>query len=906
MNRSPKNWLLTPNSFSFRLAMAITATMILVSVSLALFEVQQERDFFTERTLLLESERAQLIAQTFERDIEEVQRDIRTLSGATAVDAMVTFASELPGNEDLFRSPDFLTCGSQLGKIFEAFLGSHTELRQIRLIGLADNGQELVRVDRVDGRIIVVSPADLQQKADRDYFQASLSLKPGETFVSDITLNQEHGKLDFPYWPTVRVTTPVYRADGTMFGILVMNVNAAPILDAFVRGLSKGNAGFVLNANSDFLVHPDPEKAFGFDKGTPYRWSDEFPDFDIPPDGVSKMDATFTHSGRKVSSPFSFVAVNKVVLDPQTPEKFVTLVVGIKKNMLGALVDPRLGVALGGTLVAAFLLSVGLISYMRRTLRPLEDLTLAARQMQAGHFSFRLPRTNVPELAPLVDAMNGMRQELHVREKSPVMMVTLDSEGHILTVNDECLRKLGRTELEVIGKTIGSFSTPDGVREAETRWRPLLRRSGHLKGISFPLVTKEGRIVNTVLSANAIRNDSGAVTRSLVVMIDVSEQKLAEEQLRQAQKMESIGNLTGGIAHDFNNLLAVILGNLQLLQRSVSEDAKLGKLADNAVEATLRGAQLTKQLLAFARRQTLTPQVLQANELIENMQTMLSRTIGATIEIKTDLDPDLPTIEVDPVQLESAILNLTINARDAMPDGGSLTIDTSLVRVSTRDARLVDDLEPGDYCCLSVSDTGSGMSREVLSQIFEPFFTTKGVGKGTGLGLSMIYGFVQQSGGTIRAYSEEGRGTRIAIYIPAVDGPATAQTAKATGPELPRGTETILLVEDDPKVRDIASILMEDLGYSVVTAEDGPAALECIDRGPDIDLVLSDMVMPGGLSGQALADRLRERYPTLPIILSSGFPRDGFGAGQTYPFLQKPYTQQALAVAIRKVLQRFG
>jgi two-component system, NtrC family, sensor kinase len=379
----------------------------------------------------------------------------------------------------------------------------------------------------------------------------------------------------------------------------------------------------------------------------------------------------------------------------------------------------------------------------------------------------------------------------------------------------------------------------------------------------------------------------------------------AEETLRQSQKMEAIGQLTGGIAHDFNNLLTVIIGNLDIAVRKCT-DAALERPLRNALMGGQRAAQLTQKLLAFSRRQPLSPRPVDANRLIAGMSDLLRRSLGEKIDIETIGGGGLWRIEVDTAELEAAILNLAINARDAMPDGGKLTIETTNARLDEHHARTLDGIRAGQYVLISVTDSGTGMTADVLERACEPFFTTKKEGQGTGLGLSQVYGFVRQSDGHLKIYSEEGRGSTVKIYLPR----RVRDDADDEAPTQPRANggagEAILVVEDDEGVRSYAGEILDELGYRVLVAPEGKTALRFIEQ-PErhIDLLLTDMVMPG-LNGRQLADAARAVRPNLPVLFMTGYSRNAIlHQGRVDPglsLIQKPFGRDALAAKVREVL----
>ena len=366
-----------------------------------------------------------------------------------------------------------------------------------------------------------------------------------------------------------------------------------------------------------------------------------------------------------------------------------------------------------------------------------------------------------------------------------------------------------------------------------------------------------------------------------------------------------MGQLTGGIAHDFNNLLSIITGNLQLLEHSV-DDAQ-NELVQPALSAALRGGELTGRLLTYARRQALEPKTVAVNELLLEMTNLFNRTLGEDIEIKTVFHEPLWPITVDPGQLENAVLNLVINARDAMPDGGTLTIETSNVTLDGRHVENKPTLMPGEYVLLEVSDTGTGIAPDVLKQAFDPFFTTKDVGKGTGLGLSMVWGFVDQSGGQVDIDSEVGHGTRAKIYLPRCDAALSGDDDKPDGECVVGGDEIILVVDDDDDVRATAVRLLRDYGYDVLEAHDGKAALEVLDERDDIDLLFTDVVMPG-IRGPVLAEMARDKRPNMKVLFASGYSESAvmFGGANvdSKQLLSKPYRREELAQKIRHALSK--
>ncbi len=443
----------------------------------------------------------------------------------------------------------------------------------------------------------------------------------------------------------------------------------------------------------------------------------------------------------------------------------------------------------------------------------------------------------------------------------------------------------------VVGRLTESMANPGGrvdvaarVRHQDGTWR-------YLEGVFTNLLDDP--------SVSAIVNNYR----------DATERRSLEQQVIQAQKMEAVGRLAGGVAHDFNNILTAIGGYTDLLLADLPPDDPRRQDVDEIHRAADRAAALTQQLLAFSRRQVLQPKVIDLNALVKNVQKLLRRLIGEDVQLATALAADAGRVRADPGQVEQVIMNLVVNARDAMPGGGQLTIETRNVDLDAAYAMEHRTVVPGPYVLIAVSDTGTGMSADTQSHIFEPFFTTKEVGKGTGLGLATVYGIVKQSGGSIWVYSELGHGTTIKVYLPRVDEPVEPVAQK--GPVDPahlRGTETILLVEDEPAVRGVARQILTRQGYTVLEASDGPAALKMVAAGgPKVDLVLTDVVMPG-MSGRALADHLAGRWPGIKVLYMSGYTDDAIVRhGMLEPglaYLQKPFRPEALARKVREVLNR--
>ena len=475
-------------------------------------------------------------------------------------------------------------------------------------------------------------------------------------------------------------------------------------------------------------------------------------------------------------------------------------------------------------------------------------------------------------------------------------------EGRFIDVNDSFLRVTGYAREEVIGRTskeLNFWARP----EDRVTFVEKLKTQGSVRDLEITFRTKSGEIREAVDSAETI--DVGGQECAIAIFRDVTERKSLEKQLRQTQKMEAVGQLSGGIAHDFNNLLGVIIGYSEILEQRLPPDDPLLKECLQIKKAGQSAASLTRQLLAFSRQQVLDPKVLDLNGIVLNVQKMLRRLIGEHIELRTNLDPALGCVKADQSQIEQVILNLAVNARDAMPQGGKLLIETAKVELDEDYARRHPPQEPGAYVLLSVADTGIGMDAETQARIFEPFFTTKEIGKGTGLGLSTVYGVVRQSGGHIWVYSELGLGTTFKIYLPCAGQPARVQQPPAAPAESLRGSETILLVEDEEALRGLARSLLEDSGYTVLEAELPEAAIEtALQHSGKIHVLLTDLVMPG-MTGKDLAAKLAPTRPEMKVVFMSGytsFTHAGL-ADSEIALLTKPFTREKLLRKLRETLE---
>jgi PAS domain S-box-containing protein len=504
------------------------------------------------------------------------------------------------------------------------------------------------------------------------------------------------------------------------------------------------------------------------------------------------------------------------------------------------------------------------------------------------------------------------RFRLLVESVTDYAIYMLDSQGQVVNWNAGAERIKGYAREEIIGDHFSRFYTEvERANGIPAKALEIAATSGKYEAEGWR-VRKDGTNFWAGVVINAIRSPKGELLGFAKITRDLTERRAADERARQAQKMEGIGQLTGGVAHDFNNLLTIIIGNLETLQRNLDADPlpveRLKRSASNAMRGSRRAESLTQRLLAFSRQTPLAPKPLDIGRLVGGLSDLLRRTLGEQVTVETVLGGGLWRANVDPNQLEVAIINLAVNARDAMPSGGKLTLETANVYLDESYAAGQVEVVPGQYVMVAVTDSGSGMTPDVLAKAFDPFFTTKDVGHGTGLGLSQVYGFAKQSGGHVKIYSEIGEGTTVKLYFPRVHA-AVSQDGIESVEVAVRGSanETILVVEDDADVRSYSCDTLRELGYSILEAENGEAGLKLLDAHPHIKLLFTDVGLPGGMNGRQLADEARLRMPHLRVLFTTGYARNAIvHDGRLDPgveLITKPYAQAALSTKLRDMLE---
>jgi PAS domain S-box-containing protein len=489
--------------------------------------------------------------------------------------------------------------------------------------------------------------------------------------------------------------------------------------------------------------------------------------------------------------------------------------------------------------------------------------------------------------------------------KTPVMLHSIDRGGRMINVSDFWLEQMGYRREEVIGRSSSDFLTEASRKHNIEVGLPELMQHGFVRQMPLQLVRKDGTVFDVLTNSLAARDENGVFLRSLAVSFDVTDWKRAETQLRQAQKMEAIGQLTGGIAHDLNNLLTVILANVERAELTANDPVQLARAIAGVQRGADRAAALTSQLLAFSRRQPLEPRVVDVGRLLTRLSDLLRRTLGEAIEIETVTGGGLWFAFCDASQLESALVNLAVNARDAMRERGKLTLEASNASLDDDYVKTNVDVKPGQYVMLAVTDTGGGMAPDIVERAFEPFFTTKPEGKGTGLGLSQVFGFVKQSEGHVKIYSELGQGTTIRIYLPRAPVDATPSTERPFPSTAPTGSETILVVEDDHDVRTAVIGMLGDLGYSVIEAANADEALRVL-QASKADLIFTDVVMPGSMTVKQMVEAALRLQPGIKVLFTSGYTQNAIihhgRLDEGVHLISKPYKRDQLAYKLRSLL----
>ncbi|MDB5501868.1 MAG: multi-sensor hybrid histidine kinase [Tardiphaga sp.] len=905
-------------TFSTRLMLAML-TLVLVTATAGVLGYHSVESTVVPDSLARLSTQARARLGILDIYLGGVRGDILALRALPANDGLLRAVQG--GGFDALESATEAKWRERLEGIYLGQLRAKPAIQQLRLIGIADGGREIIRVDRSGpaDTLRVALPGELQPRGDRRYFREAIALRPGEVYISPIEPNRESGVPEMPEvpeLPVLRFATVVQDPAGRAFGIVVADLDIRPIFAGIAAAMDDNAQIYVVNAHGDFLLHPDAGRAFGFDRGTPHRWQDDFPELAQAVGQGDRGSAVVGQGDARMAAALVTARVAEGlrlgVIETQSYAAIMAPAAGLRRSdTLAAL----------GAIGVAMLLAVVL---SRSLTRPLRQITASVDRFGRGE-PIRLPTDLGGDIGILAAAFARMAADITakadaLRDKSEVFDKTIesmadgflivDAEGNTVFANSVCKAIFGLDPQLGVVQWRRHFKRflPDRATPMPADETPMGRV---LRGESFDNVEMcfyrpgDKRLTELAASGRILSGDYGQMEGAVIVYRDLTDFKETERQLQQAQKMDAVGQLTGGIAHDFNNILTVITGGVEIIADGVKDRPDLAVVAKMIDAAVDRGADLTHQLLSFARKQPLQPRQIDVNAMVHDATRLLRPTLGERVEIETRLTAEPWPALADPAQLSSALLNLAVNARDAMPGGGKLTLETANVVLDEAYAGHHAEVVPGPYAMIAVSDTGIGIPAAIRDRVFEPFFTTKALGKGTGLGLSMVYGFVKQSGGHIKIYSEEGYGTTIKIYLPRTEASGEAP-AIAEPPAVVGGHEVVLAVEDDELVRNHVISNLASLGYTVHTAANAAEALALVGQGLRFDLLFTDVVLGAGMNGRQLSDEIRKLRPALKVLYTSGYTENAIVHGGRLDagirLLTKPYRRADLARMLRLAL----
>jgi PAS domain S-box-containing protein len=901
---------------STRMMLAMVSLVLLTASAIGWLNFRNIESLVLPRALSGMQARANLLALELEASARSARADVLGFRSAVAAEGMMRASAA--GGTDPVDGTTFAQWRDRLATRFVAELGAKPNYAEFRIIGAAHDGREILRVDRLgpNGAIRVVANDELRAKGERDYFRRAVGLPPGGVDISPVELKQDNGRIVLPQMPVVRVSAPIHDGEGKAFGAVIIDVDLSAVFDR-VRSQSGDGVVYLVNEAGDYLIHPDRHREFGFEFARPYRLRDDFPALA----GALGVDLDEARLVRDQAGDEFGVAPASVRL-AQGP--VVTLLLVWPHELVFA---PAIAVRNSSLLAAAVavLLAFALALLLARSLtRPLERMTLAVEAFGRGE-AMAAPTSAHGEIGLLARAFTRMAADVETKtaelrryaetldrimtSMTDAVLVT-DKDGKVLLANAAFRVIFGAIEDVATRNWNTRRFHSDEVTPLENKDALIVRALRGEKFDGFELAMQrdgENTFTHLVASGGPIQDGQGHQIGAVMVYRNVTEARQIERQLRQSQKLDAIGQLTGGVAHDFNNILTVITGTIDILSDGLTDRPPLSAIVKMIDEAATRGAELTQHLLAVARRQPLEPRPVDPNALVLEAARLLRPTLGEHIEIESMLEDKVWPAVADLTRLNTTLLNLAVNARDAMPNGGKLTFETANVVLDEAYTQGHPDVKPGPYVMIAVSDTGHGIPPALIDKVFEPFFTTKETGKGTGLGLSMVYGFVKQSGGHIKVYSEVGHGTAIKLYLPRAsqNAEAPAQVVTHAG-DLPGGSETVLVVEDDALVRDYVVAQLNSLGYATLAAANAAAALALVDSGAHFDLLFTDVIMPGGMNGRELADEVVRRRPGMKVLYTSGYTENAIvHHGRLDPgvaLLNKPYRKKDLAEKLRQVL----
>ncbi|HMK79043.1 MAG TPA: ATP-binding protein [Xanthobacteraceae bacterium] len=897
---------------STRMTLAMVSIVLMTASIIGWLNYRNIEQVVLPRALVSMQARAKLLAFELAAAARVARADALGFQASDGV-ARIVHASLAPAGSAEHESLGDLH--ARLAGRFAGELRAKPGYAEFRLLG--SEGRELLRVDRSgpDGSIRIVPTSELQPKGERDYFQRAMALPPGGVDISPIALQQDYGHIVLPQVPVLHASAPVHSADGRLFGVVVINVDLREVFEHIRQSAGEGTV-YLVNEAGDYLIHPDRSREFGFEFAKRYQLRDDFPSLAAAL-GIGADEPRLARDGDGEEFGVAPVAI-RLAEGPM-----VDLILAWPHQVLFASAIAVRNSSLLATAIAALLAFALAMPLARSLTRPLEKMTLAVTAFGRGE-AMAAPTDAHGEIGVLARAFTRMAGEVdaktaelrryaetldRIMSSMADALVVTDEHGKVLLANAAFRAMFGGIENVFTSDWGTQRFHSDEVTPLENEEVLIGRAIRGEKFDAFELAVRregESAFMHLIASGGPICDARGRQIGAVMVYRNVTEARQIERQLRQSQKLDAIGKLTGGVAHDFNNILTVITGTIDILSDGLTDRPSLAAIAKMIDEAATRGAELTQQLLAFARRQPLEPRAVDPNALVLDAMRLLRPALGEQIEIESMLEHDVWHAVADLSQLNTTLLNLAVNARDAMPNGGKLTLETANVVLDEGYAQTHPDVKPGPYVMIAVSDTGHGIPPALVDKVFEPFFTTKEIGKGTGLGLSMVYGFVKQSGGHIKIYSEVGHGTTIKIYLPRANTISDEPALSAHADDLPGGSETVLVVEDDALVRDYVVAQLKSLGYVTLAAANATEALAQLDAGARFDLLFTDVIMPGGMNGRQLANQVAHRRPGIRVLYTSGYTENAIvhhgrlDAGVA--LLNKPYRKKDLAEKLRQVL----
>ncbi len=798
---------------------------------------------------------------------------------------------------------------------------------QLRFID--KTGMEVVRINFSQKQPYSVAADKLQNKANRYYFKETLELSTGEVFISPFDLNVEHGKIELPYKPMIRLSTPVFDKQGYKRGIVIINYFGVELIhDLLVAASGIIDHITLLNSDSYWLRNPKRGLEWGFMLKNDKHFKGLFPgswERIIAADSGQFYDSNgfFTFETAYPLSKDSITGTSIKAVNPPISKYYWKLVSHISPATIDATnVDIGMKmIRIAGPLYLLMMLGSFWIAYGQARRKQIED----ALQAEYDKLEQRVEERTI-ELSKVNEALSvditkrkqtekelssTVRLLQNVFNASQDLIFVKDTQFRTIMCNDIFAQATGQKPEDLYGRTdtengwfpgLNLGNPKKGIREFEADDRDVLNgKTIHIPCESIN-IHDEIRYFDTIKVP--LRDESDNIVGVLGLARDITERKQNEEMVRRSQKMEAVGQLTGGIAHDFNNILGIIMGNLELLKRQVAGDEKISGRVVTIGESAKRAADLTKQLLAFSRQQATDVVVSNINRVIQEMDRLIKHSITPEVVLNLQLAGNLWVTGINNGDFQDSLLNLILNARDAMPGGGQLTVETRNCTLDKAYCVQHPDTTPGEYVLVSVSDTGEGIASDQIDKIFDPFYTTKEVGKGTGLGLSMVFGFITRSNGHVAVESEPGAGTTFHLYLPRTEGQVSVDDIADQQPKTQlQGSETILVVDDEKELLNLARESLETLGYHVLTATNSEEALEQLAEHPDISLLFSDVVMPGGMNGYELAEQAMEEHSNLKILLTSGHTEKASGQAQkNYKQIMKPYTLEELTRWVQSLL----